>query len=307
MPFSPHPEEPASDPPIAGLHPQAQPGSQRQLQSGPTRSLSFSQMPRASSLAQPNFASASAQFPSGRPGLDISHLHLNSNNQQTSSSHAAQDSLADSALPTFLPQQADLQQHEHHQTDLARQRGLHQFDAQGHHILGSEQQDAGFHEHGVPALEVVVSEQSISSQMSDLSAAEQGGAFPSRWGLPLGVTSPVIRAGWLHPSSGGMQASHPWLQIQRPQEMDGGDEVTYDLSGPTAVSSGMSELSQLYKGHVGSEGGDPEAQAPWDMHAPGGLHGGRGIGQWTSPVVQNPLFAGGSCLPLPKLFLRCML
>ena len=39
---------------------------------------------------------------------------------------------------------------------------------------------------------------------------------------------------------------------------------------------------------MGSEGGDPEAQAPWDMHAPGGLHGGRGIGHWTSPVVPEP-------------------
>ncbi|KAK9857165.1 hypothetical protein WJX84_010003 [Apatococcus fuscideae] len=287
MPFNPHTEEPAPDSPIAALHPQTQPGGQPTLQPGPTgRSLSFSQMPQPSSLAQPHFASSSTRLPRGRPGLDMSHLRPHSETPPDSSSHAFPSTQIDPALPGSIPQQPDLHQQQHSRTHPARQRHVD-------HALGSEQEAAGSHEHGFPLPEVMVSEQSISSQISDLSAAEQGGAFPSRLGLPLGVTSPVIRAGRLQPTSETILGSHRWLQGQRPLEWGDGDEVTYDLSPPTGISSGISELSQIDEGRGCSEGAESEQRASWSLHGPGGLRGsGREMGQWTSPVVQNPLFAG---------------
>ena len=159
-------------------------------------------------MAQPNFALASARSPSGRPGLDMSQLHLKSESQHTSSSHAAQDSLADSALPTFLPQQADLQQHEHHQTDLARQRGLHQFDAQGHHILGSEQQDAGFHEHGV----------SGAGGGGLRAVHKQSDERPERSGAGWGLPQPMGVASWGDEpcDQGRLVASIVWRDAGQP-------------------------------------------------------------------------------------------
>ncbi len=54
-------------------------------------------------------------------------------------------------------------------------------------------------------LEVTVSEHSVSSQVSDLSAAEQRHPFPSRWDLPNGLISPRMRA------SRSFRPSHPSL------------------------------------------------------------------------------------------------
>lgn len=288
MPFSPHPDEPAPDSPIAALHTQPLPGTQPNLPSAPTRSLSFSQMPQPSTLAQPSFAPGSARLPNGRPGLDMSRLGPHSANQSGPGSHA----LPGSHLP-FSNANAD------GQSDMVPQQlYADHANARGQSVMLSEQQNLGSHEQVESVPEVLVSQQSISSQISELSAAEQGGAFPSRWGLPQGVTSPVIRAGRLRPSSDSAQGDHPWLQVQRRQENDGGgDEVTYDLGPPTRASSGVSELSQIDEGRVGSEGLQSEERASWGGHGPGAMrsdHPHRS-GQWTSPVVQNPLFAGGSC------------
>ena len=154
--------------------------------------------------------------------------------------------------------------------------------------------------------EVMVSEHSATSQLSEMSAAEQGGVFPSREGLPHAVTSPVIRAArWQPPAGTHLEDPSGLLEStgRGAHQADDDLEVTYDLGPLPGHSSDMSELSQIREEPASSGGsdGDGRDRAAWGAHGPGALRdsarGGPGGRQWTSPVVQNPLFAGKLSLP----------
>ncbi len=57
----------------------------------------------------------------------------------------------------------------------------------------------------------------------------------------------------------------------------------------------MSELSQIHEAPMDLEAPAQSSKPPpsWGRHGPGALrNGGARTAQWTSPVVQNPLFAG---------------
>ncbi|KAK9867011.1 hypothetical protein WJX84_001585 [Apatococcus fuscideae] len=151
--------------------------------------------------------------------------------------------------------------------------------------------------------EVMVSEHSATSQLSEMSAAEQGGVFPSGEGLPHAVTSPVIRAArWQPPAGTHLEDPSGLLEStgRGAHQADDDLEVTYDLGPLPGHSSDMSELSQIREEPASSGGpdGDGRDRAAWGAHGPGALRdsarGGPGGRQWTSPVVQNPLFAGAS-------------